>query len=199
MRPGRSLPARTIPPYPTPRNTSPSCGGWSSTTPTATTCSTILSSGTTSTTRCSMSCGRWRPRILSCLCPTRPRSASGALRWGAWRRSRTWSRCSRSPTPARRLSFARGSSGCATTSRARASPSRALCMWSSRRSMAWRSRWSTATACWSGASRAGMGRSARTSPTTCAPSARSRCTSMTRRRCLRCGASCTCRCATSPR
>ncbi len=95
------------PPCPTPHNTSPSCGGWSSTTPTATTCSTIPSSATTSTTRCSMSCGRWRPRTPSCSRPTRPRSASGAPRWGGWRRLRTWSRCSRSPTPAPRTSSAR--------------------------------------------------------------------------------------------
>ena len=64
----------------------------------------------------------------------------------------------------------------------------------SRRSTAWRSRCSTATACSSAARRAATARSARTSPTTCARSRRSRCASTTRRRCSRSAARSTCRC-----
>ena len=97
--------------------------GSSNTTPTATTCSTIRRSATTSTTRCWTSCGGSRATTRSSPRRTRPPSGSAASRSGAWRRSSTWSRCCRSATCARRRSCARGWSGCATTSRARASPS----------------------------------------------------------------------------
>ena len=57
---------------------------------------------------------------------------------GKLRRSRTCSRCSRWPTRAPRRSCAPGSSGCATTWRARASRTRRSSSWPSRRSTGWR-------------------------------------------------------------
>ncbi len=69
--------------------------------------------------------------------PDSPTQRVGAPRSAGWRRSPTWSRCSRSPTPAPRRSSARGWSGCATTSPAKGRPSRASPTWSSRRSTAW--------------------------------------------------------------
>ena len=123
-----------------------SCASSSSTTPAATTCSTTRRSATTRTTRCSTSCARSSASTPSCSRPTRRRSASAASRSGGWRKSSTWSRCSRSATCAPRRSCARGSSGCATTSRARGSPSRSFTTSSSRRSTGWRSASSTATA-----------------------------------------------------
>ena len=64
-----------------------------------------------------------------------------------------------------------GRRACATTSRARGSRTRSSSSSPSRRSTAWRSRCSTATACSSAAPRAATARSARTSRTTCARSA----------------------------
>ena len=113
----------------------------------------------------------------------------------ARRRSRTCSRCSRSPTRARRRSCARGWRACARTSRARGSRTRSSPTSPSRRSTGWRSRSSTATACSSAAPPAATARSARTSRTTCARSRRSRCGSRTRRRCSRSAARSTCRCS----
>jgi hypothetical protein len=70
----------------------------------------------------------------------------------------------------------------ARTSRARGSRIRTSPTSASRRSTAWRCRWSTATASSSAAPPAATARSARTSPTTCARSRRSRSGSRTRRR-----------------
>ena len=170
-----------------------SCASSSNTTPAATTSSTTPRSATTRTTACSTSCGGSRRSTRRWRRPTRPPSASAASRSGAWRRSATWSRCCRSPTPAPRRSCGRGWSGCATTSPARGSSSRTSSTWSSPRSTAWRSACCTATACSSGAPPAATARSARTSPTTCARSGRSRCASATPPACWRCGARCTCR------
>ena len=82
----------------------------------------------------------------------------------------TCSRCSRSPTRARRRSCARGWRACAPPrARGDRGPARSSSS-PSRRSTAWRSRSSTATACSSAAPRAATARWARTSPTTCARS-----------------------------
>jgi hypothetical protein len=51
------------------------------TTRTSTTCWTRPTSPTPSTTGCSRSCRRWRPRTPSCARPIRPRSASAARCW----------------------------------------------------------------------------------------------------------------------
>ncbi len=93
----------------------------SSTTATAITCSTIPRSATTPTTRCSTSCVGSRPSIPSCARRTRRPSAWVASRSATWSRCATPSRCSPWPTRARPRSCAPGSSGCATTSRARGS------------------------------------------------------------------------------
>ena len=108
--------------------------------------------------------------------PTRRRSASAASRSPRSRRSRTCSRCSRWPTRAREEELRAWVDAHAQPPRARGDRGPGVRASSpSRRSTAWRSRCSTATACSSAAPRAATARSARTSRTTCARSARSRC------------------------
>ena len=113
----------------------------------------------------------------SCVTPDSPTQRIGGEPVSSLTRSPTCQPMSRWPTRAARRSCGRGSSACATTSRARASRTPSSSTSPSRRSTGSRSRCSTATACSSAAPRAATARSARTSPTTCARSPRSRCAS----------------------